>query len=546
MGCTNTVCAVYVMHESGEKHTNQPLTSYKALRSWINSSFPDLSQKPYKIQTDSVPSQVIKNSRDYLQIYSKHSGRLNLKVLLDKPKRYKPEIFEKLSNWIFKVRKEGEDVEATGFMLSPKMCLVGIKDNHFQYHALFEDGSTLQFKADGPVVILQDFSLLELEVTNEWISKHMSSSHILLDCKSTPIKLIMFYYSKSRPILQEFILENPEVSKESFNINPKSISSATPGSPLFSDSGHLIGVYHSQGKAIRSHHLIQEIESNFPNLDKSFQETLEETVILSGITLHKSSPSTDDSWKNMSVFLDTEKSSLVLSSEDLSQGSLEARVAAKSGSSVAVTPFGILISGQDDQGDRRKAWIFDGKTMQNIRNMKKHVNHSSIFFKSKVFVVSGSSTASVETYDFQLHDWQVFNALPKKRSCTSLAVVSDQLFLVGGVKNKQKLSKSILVLNDLQWEKLRVSLPAPLAGLAVFKSGSKSLVLFGGFSEGHENNSKLWKLNLSREKIKEICIIKLNSIFGSFPVTYSEDLVTIYSNTGNKVQINPISLSLFP
>ena len=534
MGCTNSFSSISILHETSRKQSNQPLTTYKALRTWINASFPELAAKPYKVQTDSNPSQIIKNSRDYHMIYSQFSGQLNLKVVVDKANRYKAEVFDKISKWIFKVRKENQDVEATGFMLSPKMAIVGIESGLAEYHALFEDGSTLMFKDSG-MKLASGISLVELNMTNEWIRKHMNVTQILMSLELKVGKVVLLYYSMHRTILQEIVEDLSEIGQVEIKFDKKSTSKATPGSPIFDESGKVIAVLAGDGTAVVVRKLLEGIETGMHSLDTSFHEKIEEAVVLSGITIQKPSDQTD-AFKNMSVFIDTEKSTLIYSScDDQNEEAIEAT----SGSSVALTPFGVLISGQDDLGDCRKSWLFNGKSMQSIKPLKKrHVNHSSIYFNSKVFVVSGSLSSAVEIYDFQQHDWEILNNLPAKRAFTSLIATKTKIFLFGGKKSGKKLSRSILCLNEMQWEKIQIKLPQRIFGMGTCDLGRNKVLVFGGIGEAGGFCSDAAIINLKKGIVKKSKYQGVNAVFGSFPVSYSEDVIVVYSNNGEKVSLD--------
>lgn len=540
MGCTNASCLLHVTFGSSKKQASQPLTSYKTLRTWINSSFPDLSEKPYRIQLETDPPQIIKNSQDYQQVYSKYSGKLSLHIVLEKPKRYRPDLFDKLTNWIFKVRKNNEDVEATGFMLSPRMCLIGVTQGHYNYHALFEDGSTLEFKQNGVLLVIGKFSLIELQVTNDWIAKHLSTKQILLDPSSTINKVVIFYYCRSRAILQELVQEDTKLEGLYLMFNVKSSSNCTPGSPVFNDQGKVVAIYESEGKASSIAKFIHEIEAVLDSVDVSFQEAVQEAVVLSGVNL-KLPEIVPDPWANYSVFIDTIKSSLVYSD----QKSVNfAQVEAKTGSSVAITPFGIVITGQDESGNKRKAWVFNGKSVESLKDMnEKHLNHCSLFFMNMVFVVSGSYSKAVEIYDFHSQSWEVFNELPGKRSFTSLLEHKNSLYLFGGLKAKKQVSKSIMCLKDREWIKVELKLPEKLAGLGVFLRGKHEIIIFGGFNIIKEYNSTVYSLDMRHSTSSPITSAFLESEFGNFPTTSTPSYLIFYSTTGTQIQLNPTSLT---
>ena len=127
MGCTSTASILTVTFNSTKKTPKQKFSDYSALRAWISNEFLELREKAYKLQVYQKPSIKIKNAFDYYSLLKKYSGELNLEAIIEKSKRYKPEIFGKITPSIFKIRKGKDDVEAVGFFLSPRLCLIGIK-----------------------------------------------------------------------------------------------------------------------------------------------------------------------------------------------------------------------------------------------------------------------------------------------------------------------------------------------------------------------------------------------------------------------------------
>ena len=168
MGCTSTASILTVTFNSTKKTPKQQFSDYSALRAWISNEFLELREKAYKLQVYQKPSIKIKNAFDYYSLLKKYSGELNLEAIIEKSKRYKPEIFGKITPSIFKIRKGKDDVEAVGFFLSPRLCLIGISENVNDYHALFEDGSSLSFKEDGVFIVVgAGLAIAELELTNQ-------------------------------------------------------------------------------------------------------------------------------------------------------------------------------------------------------------------------------------------------------------------------------------------------------------------------------------------------------------------------------------------
>lgn len=284
MGCTSSHCRFVVTFENSTKKTEQHLANYKAARAWISSQFSELKQKPYRLQTQHEPPLTIKNNQDYISLYKRHSGELRLVVVLEKAKRYKPELFSTISNSIFKVRKGKEDIEATGFMLSPRMCLIGISENIYEYHALFEDGTSLNFKPDGILISIGSFSLVELELTSKWVSKTIQNKPLTMESDCADNQAVIFYYSTTRPVLQEYLGQFTKSSKNSrIAFEPKPLTYCTPGAPVFNEKGKIFAVYLGKGKALRVEKIVRKLEDETDTMSRSYQEAVEESLALSSV-----------------------------------------------------------------------------------------------------------------------------------------------------------------------------------------------------------------------------------------------------------------------
>lgn len=534
MGCTSSQCILSVTFDSQVKKTKQNLSNYSAARAWISSNFPELHQRPFRLQTFQSPPLTIKNSQDYISLYKKHAGELSLLVVLEKSKRYKPEIFDKFLYSIFKVRRGKEDIEATGFLLSPRLCLIGIGKDIQEYHALFEDGTSVGFKQNGIVLPIGEFALVELDVSSQWASRTLLKKPITLDTSVPQGQGIILYYSKTKPVLQEYL--STFVNDNNFVVfEQKPLASCTPGAPVFNEAGKAFAVYSGKGKAVVITEIAKKLEQESEFLNLSYQEAVEEALILSDFAIPKR-VGKNESWANMSVFIDSERASLVMG-HDKSATVFEG-VDAKEGSSIALTPYGIVITGCDDLGNKNKAWLFNGKTIANISNLhRKHVNHSSIFFELKVLVVSGKYTSKVEAYDFQSKVWEEISALPSKKCYTSLLVFRDVLFMFGGLKSHNLPSRAIWKYEKNDWEKCKLKLTEALIGPGVVQCEGK-IIVFGGMNNYEEYSKNTWTVDINTGEIKSLSVFPVEMVFGSYPTSKFENEIMIFSNRGEKVSYN--------
>ena len=529
MGCASSQYIVSVTFEEETKKSKQDFSSYTAARAWVSSQFPELCQHPYRLQTFQTPPLTIKNAQDYTSLHNRYSGELQLVAVLEKPKRYLPEIFEKLPNSIFKVRKGKEDIDATGFLLSPRLCLVGVRRHIHRYHALFEDGTTVDFKKNGVMLHVGEFALIELDLTSQWASKTLLNKPIVMEKDTTHSQGIIMYYARNRSVLQEFVSKF-KVSGEYICFEEKVLANCTPGAPVFSANGKVFAVYSGNGKAVTVAEIAGLLQKEAANEYSGYQEAIEEALALSSIPIEKSA-ATDETWGSVSVFLDSQRSLLVVGGETEVKG-----LDAKDGSSAALTPFGVMITGCDEIGNKNKAWIFDGKSIDSICDTnKKHVNHSSIFFQRKVLVVSGKYTSSVEVYDFKTNTWEETWKLPSKRMHTSLVVYSDALYMFGGLKPKNKPSKAIWRYTESAWEKYGFKLPEYIIGPGILLIEPGTILVFGGEYSKDDFNHKCWTISMNSGESNEFCEFEPEMIFGSYPTTKLEKELTILSNRGEKI-----------
>jgi Kelch motif len=557
MGCTSSKSVVLVTYESNTKALSQKMTSYLTIRSWISDQFPELNQQPYRIQTYKNPTTTIKNTQDYINLLKRSSGELHLEAVVEKPKRFKPEVFQDMYSSIFKVRKGQEDIEATGFMLSPRLCLLGINKGLYDHHALFEDGTSLSFKQEGVMIVLGDFLLAELEITPEWVLNTLKNKPLVLENDAKQPQALVLYYSKTKPVLQEYQGEF-ELDSECILMDPKSLRYCTPGAPVFNNFGKVFGIYLSKGKAVLVKKIIKNIETGFENLDQSFQEAFDEAFTLSNIKIPKNLMQT---WNNLSAYIDPSSLSLVLDQDDelfYKNDPIEScnsgykplvlsqilsifiqnynGLQAQEGSSIVLTPYGIFITGCNQLGSSKKAWLFNQNAIIAIEDMnKKHINHSSIYLQQKVFVVSGKYTRTVETYDFNSKSWTNHSKLPNKRSYTSLLVYKSTLYLFGGVSSRLKIYNSILKLDEDTWTVCNFFLNKNLLGPGVILIEDDKVIVFGGMTNDDQYNNDAWIYSMDTGESNYYQEFDVDMVFGSYPTSLIDKDIVIYSNKGEKV-----------
>jgi hypothetical protein len=124
------------------------------------------------------------------------------------------------------------------------------------------------------------------------------------------------------------------------------------GAPLLSDSGKVFAVYTGKGLALFVSEIIKTIESEMDNLDLSLQEAVDEAFVLSKINV-KTQNITKNHLSGLSAYMDLNNSSLILcQNESFTEYK---GIDAKDGSVLIFTPFGIVITGCDVSGNRKKS-----------------------------------------------------------------------------------------------------------------------------------------------------------------------------------------------
>ena len=529
MGCTASSSMFKVTYLSETKQTKVNLPTYAAARAWITSQFSELHQQPYRLQTFQVPPVIIKNTQDYVSVFNRYQGELHLQVVLEKTQKYKYEILKKLSPSIFKIRRGLEDIEATGFMLSPRFCLLGINKNIHNYHALFEDGTSLLFKKDGIMISVGEFSIAELEITPQWATKTLGRDAITLDTNYNYDHAVLLYYSTSRTVIQEYTGEYA-IENQKVCFNAKEVSLSTPGAPVFSSNGKVFAIYTKNGIAETASNIIKNLAQQIEFLDISYQEAIEESLMLSNVFNYKIKTEKEN-WDTMSGFINTGNSSLILiqDNEIKSYGGMDA----KEGSSMAYTPLGIIITGSDNLGSKKKAWIFNGNSIESLPDLKqKHVNHSSLYFENKVYVISGKYNSYVEALDLQTKNWIEVCNLSSKRAFTSLIISNNCLYLFGGVKSKKRISRSIWKFVDNTFEKCSFKLPEKILAPGIILFKSSHVIVFGGMVSDDEYNKKVWEISLDDGMINDSEPFDISMTFGVYPTTKSNKGIILYSNRG--------------
>ena len=542
MGCTSTASILTVTFNSTKKTPKQKFSDYSALRAWISNEFLELREKAYKLQVYQKPSIKIKNAFDYYSLLKKYSGELNLEAIIEKSKRYKPEIFGKITPSIFKIRKGKDDVEAVGFFLSPRLCLIGISENVNDYHALFEDGSSLSFKEDGVFIVVgAGLAIAELELTNQWILNTVETKPILLDEKNDYEQAVLLFYSKSRPVLQEFI-GSYKVSGHFASFDEKMTRECVCGAPLLSDSGKVFAVYTGKGLALFVSEIIKTIESEMDNLDLSLQEAVDEAFVLSKINV-KTQNITKNHLSGLSAYMDLNNSSLILcQNESFTEYK---GIDAKDGSVLIFTPFGIVITGCDVSGNRKKSWIFTENKISYLPDMNKsHLYHSSIFFDNKIFVISGKYTNFVETFDSKSNKWLIESQLPEKISYSNVLAEGNSLYLFGGRVSKE-VSRKIYKFTDNQWVLCEFSLPKPIFGIGIIRIFNTDILIFGGKGPYDKFNHNTWIFSLNKGTCQDFQKFTIKMTFGWYPTAEIKNDIIVFSNNGEKVRYNKLEHQLF-
>lgn len=117
-----------------------------------------------------------------------------------------------------------------------------------------------------------------------------------------------------------------------------------------------------------------------------------------------------------------------------------------------------------------------------------HINHCSVLYNEKVYVISGSHNNRVEAFDIKSNEWEKIPKLPRRRELASATVIMDRIFVFGGKNDKDNYSKKIFYYDNKDWAVFEYKVPVKACGIGVLNISEGQVLLFGGNSQ--EKNDK--------------------------------------------------------
>lgn len=206
-----------------------------------------------------------------------------------------------------------------------------------------------------------------------------------------------------------------------------------------------------------------------------------------------------------------------------------------SGSSSAVTPFGIVVTGPT-VASSRSAFLWNGATVVQLPELNSdHICHGSVYFKGKVMVIGGLNTAVVETFEHGASQWDFGVDMMSPKANFALVVVRDMLYLLGGVGINGRYHDSILTFDGNSWGKLSLKIPKKMRGSGAFAVSETAIVVFGGRVENAEakrvENTELWMVDVGSNQVSVCGTLPTPGLFSAFQCVDTPTCVAATSDT---------------
>lgn len=191
-----------------------------------------------------------------------------------------------------------------------------------------------------------------------------------------------------------------------------------------------------------------------------------------------------------------------------------------SGSSVAVAPFGLVVTGST-AASSHSAFLWNGSVIQQLPDFNTdHICHGSVYFKGKVLIIGGINTAVVETFEQGASQWEFGVDMVSPKANFAATVVGDILYVIGGVGINGRYHDSILTFDGNVWGKLLLKTPKKLRGAGAFTVSSSAIVVFGGKVEDEEakrvDNLDVWTVDLQGKSATVTASLPSAGMFSSY------------------------------
>lgn len=164
------------------------------------------------------------------------------------------------------------------------------------------------------------------------------------------------------------------------------------------------------------------------------------------------------------------------------------------GATYTTTPHGLIIVFENI------AYKVTKKTKKLRELHHKHVYHSSVWHKNKLYVISGERCKEVEYLDINMN-WQRDKPLPQvAKKNAAVCSVNNSIYLMAG-RDDNMLSNSVLKFTE-DWEVLNWISPWKYEGMGLL-TNNNSFILFGGKNERGNWNYKFCEIDFNgKKKIK--------------------------------------------
>jgi hypothetical protein len=401
-------------------------------------------------------------------------------------------------------------VIGTGFVLFKHFAVIGSVDQEGirskAIKAMFVDRNNTQIDIHAErigtqiprtnprfTVVELDFSaakpLLEAMRPISWLGR------IEADIKGT-----VLYYGRAFPQLKECKNSVLKLQGKEFFLFPTKLLEGSTGAPVFNSDNKLIGVYMSDfykniGSVFMSFPFWQALDVPLTALSEIEQFKafwIESVKVLKG---KYDQPEESEEEEEVKSESDTEPEqeymkgtySFRFDSQQLAIYQPEAKVkysfdfltTLEVGCSLTPTPSGLAITGQSSRG--QGAWLWKtNDLLKLIRPAHHHLFHCSVYYKRRLYCISGVKTGECEYMDFESYEWRTIEPLPAPRANAAAVVCGDKIYVVGGrVGSSDLYRESILEGDGDTWEVLDFKFPMKIINHAIACFGSRFIV-FGG------------------------------------------------------------------
>lgn len=177
-----------------------------------------------------------------------------------------------------------------------------------------------------------------------------------------------------------------------------------------------------------------------------------------------------------------------------------------SGFSAILTPKGLFLTGSNSEAKMKTFLVTENQLETLPATRWAHNFHVSLWFSSKVLVISGLNTEAIERFSFQDNYWNQAPSLPHSRANSSAAVLNGAAYVLGGLgRNLRRYKRSVYKFSGETWTKLAKRLDMDLRRCGCVPAGD-GLIVFGGVVKrgGLTSRESLLEVDLKTGKAEEV------------------------------------------